>query len=107
MTKRILKPAAGRLVRTEDGRRHVREAGEPQPLTTYYARRLNADDLVDITDAAVAEAMGLKDAISALEQDNPDHFTESGKPDLNHLSDLLNRRVTRKEVEQTMKEMEA
>lgn len=110
MIKRILQPAPGRLVRTEDGRRHVREAGEPLPYTTYYRRRVDAGDLVDVTggtDAGGGQAPTLKDALRALEPGNPAHFTEAGKPDLNRLSDILNRRVTRKEVEQAMKEMEA
>lgn len=117
MKKITVKPAEGRRVRIENGRRHIREEGEAVVPSTYYRRRLADGDLVEVdavaadTEPAAVSAAEpvtpLKEALAGLEQDNPDHWTESGKPDLNHLIDVLNRRVTRKEVDQAMKEMEA
>lgn len=48
----------------------------------------------------------LKAALAALEHGNPHHWNERGEPDLNHLTEALRRRVTRKEVRQAQREME-
>lgn len=101
-------PADGLRVRTDDGRRHIREEGESVPQSTYYRRRIKAGDLIEVgEDGAPLPPQSLAEALKALEQGNPDHWTEGGKPDLNHLSDVLNRRVSRKEVDETLQEMEA
>ena len=101
----FVKPAPGRRVRAQDGWRPLREDGETVALSTYYRRRLAAGDLIAAPEPrdAGGDAPRLEDALAALEPGNPDHWTEAGKPDLNHLSDTLNRRVTRKEVDAALR----
>ena len=104
-------PRTGLKVRTRNGECHIRAEGEAVGPDTYYRRRIAAGDLVVMTDAATADEAKvvptLKDVLGALEKGNPAHWTEAGKPDLNHLSDVLNRRVSRREVDSLLKEMEA
>lgn len=50
---KIIKPAAGLKVRKPDGQ-HLKNAGEPVELTSYWQRRIIAGDVIE-TDAAAAD----------------------------------------------------
>lgn len=60
MSTMRVRPADGLKVRTEDGRRHVKEDGEVVELTTYYRRRLYGGDLVEAADTAKASTAKAK-----------------------------------------------
>lgn len=126
ITKVNVLPATGLKVRTENGARHIRDGGESVTLSSYYRRRIAAGDLVkvktlpkpvkaepavsDVTQLEAQEAkpeVTLASVLASLDQNDPAQVTEGGKPSLNYLSDVLNRRVTRKEVDAALMEMEA
>lgn len=103
MSKLFVRPAAGLKVRHATRRRHLRATGEWVADEVYYRRRIAAGDLEHLAgaDAARAEAIGdLVQAIQRLDQADPSHFTRGGEPSLNHLTDLLGRRVSREDVDQ-------
>lgn len=108
MIRIFVMPAPGRKVRTEDGRRHIKEAGEAVNRTRYIRRRLDAGDLLEAEqpDPEPSPEAALARALRELEKGNPDHWNQRGQPDLNHLAEVLHRQVTRKEVDLAMKQME-
>lgn len=97
-------PAEGVQVRIEDGSRHIKENGENVPLTSYYRRCITSGDLVE---PPKDELTDIQKALSELEEGNPSHFTQNGEPSLNHLKEVLSRKVTREEVEAAQQEMES
>lgn len=107
----------GLKVRTENGARHIRPKGESVSLTSYYRRRIAAGDLKQVKDLpeethepdtpVVEEEVTLGSLLKTLDYSDQAQATEDGKPSLTYLSDILNRRVTRKEVDAALKEMEA
>lgn len=96
-----LQPAPGRRVRLENGSRPLKAEGELVQLTSYWRRRLKAGDVIDIT----TPESELVVALRSLDPANPAHFTENGQPDLTYLTELLNRKVTKKEVEAAMQDI--
>ena len=46
MKTRFVRPGEGRVVYREDGSGVIPDEGEDVPLTTYYLRRLDDEDLV-------------------------------------------------------------
>jgi hypothetical protein len=98
-------PRAGVKVRTEDGRNHIDAGGQSVPRTSYYLRRIAAGDLVQVTDTGPRDR--LIQALRELTPGDEGQWTDSGKPNLNYLRDVLNRRVSRKEVDDALKEMES
>jgi hypothetical protein len=47
------------------------------------------------------DALTLIDILGTLDHDQPSHWNKSGKPDLNHLKELMGRYVSRREVDET------
>ena len=56
MTKVMLKPAAGKLVRDPVTRKHLAEEGELKPKNTYWRRRLRDGDVVEVSTPKTAKA---------------------------------------------------
>jgi hypothetical protein len=105
MKRIFVRPRKGIKVRTEDGRGHIGDAGHSVRPTRYYRRRILAGDLVRVSGMSQQER--LIEAIRNLDPDDPGHWTSARKPDLNYLTDVLNRRVSRKEVDEALKAMES
>ena len=47
------------------------------------------------------DALTLIDILGTLDHNEPSHWIKSGKPDLNHLKELMGRYVSRREVDET------
>ena len=111
MMEIFVRPEKGLRVRLEDGSRHIRPAGELVAFTTYIRRRLAAGDVIlaDESDAVPGDShtARLREALAGLEAGNPAHWTKAGKPDLNHLTEVLGRRVTREAVDEALQQQEA
>lgn len=102
MMKLSVRPAPGLKVRAEDGLSQLKDEAQTVPASTYYRRRLAAGDLVAVDDTPLSPREQLIEAVRALDPGNVDHFTEGGKPSLNHLTDTLGRRITRAEVDEAL-----
>lgn len=66
---------------------------------------INADDLT--SDQEQYDPDELRNAISKLDPDNNDHWTTTGKPQTDALSDIIGRRIKSKERDEAWRKMNA
>lgn len=101
MDRLHVEPRQGLKVRHPDGT-HMKPEPQWVPASTYYRRRVNAKDLVEVSGDPPSFMERLVDAVHALDPNEPSHFTDAGAPSLNHLKEALGTRVTREQADEAL-----
>lgn len=68
---KLLRPAASKKVRRPDGK-HLAESGETVELNSYWRRRLDAGDVIEVEDRAAVPASTTKVAGNGRDKGKPE-----------------------------------
>ena len=68
---KLLRPADGRKVRRQDGK-HLAEGGETVELNSYWRRRLEAGDVIEVEGRAAVSASTTKVAGNGRDKGKPE-----------------------------------